>query len=746
MNASVQQFNVSNSYRGSTEISFNLPIPLETEPGALAGPNLGDIPPSGKRYLGFYDANGNEQGQVIIGKTNIGLWIIQTKDSKYLMPSELIHGNMDSKEDLAALRKWVGDSFRHGAISGVYAPGGQVHRANASGVPNVRFDLFPKNNYVGFESGGNKLQYEVGRVGNKLALRNGKTDVYVLNDVQQKAVTSGNAVNMAALRNLAKQLYNAGKFDNPIPIELSTFKNVPLPGGDLGYDFRAVPKPGTGAQGQQEANKWNLKIGHDQIHALGMLLEAGVLIVAGAGLLKAWKTYESLTAAAAAVAAKTPGAKALTPEQGMQLKMATATLTSYITGGLAGTSSYALFVKEKYWDEMTSALAKGQPVEAMSEGAKAAVLFANYALAPGMISDSLATFNVNTGKKLATATLAKGEMKGFNWGMFIDPAAWTEKNITKVMGAGGEKVIEKYKPVLDELARNLEQGIPVVDKTGKLIVSADAVQKAGFQNVPEMVDHMMKTGFWRVITSKPIAGSPFVVASGNGVAGTAGSYSQLMLTRASTGVGANLALQSLSGLGIKGEVNINWDQALAAFAGGSVRSWGAPGAWVATSLGGRVASYGLSSAAAFYTQMQVKGLLAARNKTQETYTKPQLETLKKANDAYSAAMLLLGSYDKSGAQANKAIFDKNGWGIGQEYIKRLEDLMKAPDAERTSLRAMLLDRWLDEPIAKNGMTRRERLAHLTIPNDLADHFAGKQNIKLNTGTMADVGLVPRTFK
>jgi hypothetical protein len=472
---------------------------------------------------------------------------------------------------------------------------------------------------------------------------------------------------------------------------------------------------------------------------LGIGLEATAIAFGVGEVSAALRTFKTLSAAKAA-------GQVLSAADSKLLKSAEVTLTSYGVGAMAGGTSYALFIDQKYWDEAYSAMAAGRPLEGLSFAAKAAVTLMNWTTVPGSISNNLARTNVKIGLNAAIQTLGRGKLHGFNWGMFIDPKAWTPANIVRVMGqARGEQVLAKYRPVFDELAALRATGQPLVTNKGVLRVSERAVREAGFDSLPALADAMTRDGLWRVFTFKPVLNSPFGFAVHSSPGATANATFQLAASRAATGVGANLALQSLSDFGFNGSIDINWEQAIAAAAGGGPRGMGAPGAWVGT-FRDRLISYGSSSAAGFAAQWWTKGMLAARQQEAETFTSEQLSAIGNANQALNGMAMLLDAYDKAGKPAPSALFDSTPGkvGLGEAYAQRLEGLASAP-ADEIAEHAKRLDEWLDTPIATNGRTRRERLSLVSMPEPLAETLVG--NVKLRelykTGTMQDLGFAPK---
>jgi hypothetical protein len=608
----------------------------------------------------------------------------------------------------------------------------------------------PQLRYVGFDAdperngSASPVQLQYGMSNGRFAVKTGRGQVY---DIERyilgqpkRYVRADGTFNKGSLRELLQQLVNDGAISVGAQDRRSANPRV-LPIGAHGVLF---PNGDGGPATHKDTRQTHKQVSEANLRMLGLALDLGSIFYGGTQLKAAWYSYKTLSALRASGAT-------LSAVQTGALKKSEATLTAHWVGAMAGGASYTLFIDQKHWDEAYSALAAGKPLDALSNGGKAALTLLNWTLVPGSISDNVAQANVKFGKYLMDRTLSGGKLKGLNWGMFINPKAWNEANILRVMGqAKGQQIVQKYRPVLHEMQALQAAGEPVVTSTGQLRVSAAAIRDAGFDSLNSLVKSLTADGFWRVFAVKPLLNSPFVLASNSSPLATANSYLQLAASRGGTAVGANLALQSLNGLGVNGSISLNWNQTVAAMFAGSIRSSGAPGAW-AGEFQQRLVSYTMSSTAAFLGSWWLRGILQARGKSEESYSPEQLRVMGNANQALNGVALLLRAYDDAGVDPPEGIFNKvkskaaHLRGVGETYLQRLHDVLSAVDEKQMLAKARDLDRWLDEPIAERGLTRRKRLDQITIPQTLAERMQKVPAARdlYRTGTMVDFGLAPR---
>jgi hypothetical protein len=484
----------------------------------------------------------------------------------------------------------------------------------------------------------------------------------------------------------------------------------------------------------------------DGVNVLLTAADVAFLFTAAKGLWTAARTYFRFNTMLKA-------GQVLTAAQLAEKKAAEAVLVGYGIGAVAGGSSYGLFVKRKYWDELTAAIAAGKPVEALSSGAKALLQLTNWTLGTGRTSADVALWNVGVGKNLATQNLsgtANLLQKGWNWGMFVDVRSFTNKNIIAVFGQQtGNAMIQKYGPVLRWMTNPANKPL---DATGKLIIPTEVLQQAGFANNAALVEDMMKSGFWRVFSSAPVLGTALRVAWTSSASGTASSYMQLGLTRAGAGMLTNAFWQSVNGMVLNKEININYVQLSGSFGSGIFRSWGAPGAWLAE-IGGRFASYGLSSTAAFFVSLgwrefwNMRGAKnpAEKDPTNVTFTPFQLQILSRANTAMNAARLLMEALDK---HPSASVEDKK---LLAQYVNLLTELSLA-GKDTLAAKAKALDAWLDGKQIGN-LSRRQVLNNFRLewlPGlDTAVKLAIQRGDIVNstfTGSFRDLGITSQFSK
>jgi hypothetical protein len=470
--------------------------------------------------------------------------------------------------------------------------------------------------------------------------------------------------------------------------------------------------------------------------------DVAFLFSAGKGLWTAARTYLKFNSVLKA-------GRVLTAAEQASKKAAEAVLVGYGIGAVAGGSSYGLFVKRKYWDEATAAIASGKSVESLSAGAKALLQLMNWTLGAGKTSADVALWNVATGRNLATVNLsgtAASWQKGWNWGMFVDVRSFTNKNILTVFGREtGQKMIEKYGPVLEWMTNPANKPL---DAAGKLVVPAEVLARAGFADNPALVADMMKSGFWRVFSSAPVLGTPLRVAWTSSKSGTASSYLQLGLTRSVAGMGVNLFWQSVNGLVLNNDVNINFVQLTGSGVSGPFRAMGAPGAWLAE-IGGRFVSYGLSSAAAFFVawgwrdfwKLRAQVNPAEKDLTKVTFSVAQLQILSRANTATNAMRTLMVALDKNTTSAPQ---DKK---LLAEYMNKLADLSVA-SKETLEVKAKALDAWLDSAYI-SGTSRRQAINNFRLDWEPGLALAVKAKTQSGaivngtfTGSFQDLGIAP----
>jgi hypothetical protein len=583
------------------------------------------------------------------------------------------------------------------------------------------------------------MQLLFGKADGRFAVKTGRGQVYYVDDYIQRQparyMAANGSFNKDTLRELLQQLVN----NRTITLDKQDRRNNSPKVMQIFSHGILFPNPNAGPSTHEDVRSTTKQVNDGRLRILGAAIEGGSLFYGGLELKAAWHTYKTMTAL------RTAGT-VLSSTQTAALKKSEATLTSYLVGAMAGGASYSLFLKDKHWDEAWSALAAGKPLESLSYGGKAAVTLLNWTLVAGSVSNSVAQTNVKFGKYLMEQTLGAGKLKGLNWGMFINPGAWNEANIVRVMGpARGAQIVQKYGPVLRELQALQASGQPVVTSNGVLRVSDGAIRAAGFDSLESLVKSMSADGFWRVFTYKPVLNSPFVIAGSSDAVATGNSYFQLALSRGASGVGANLALQSLNSFGLNGSLSINWDQALAAMLSGSVRSTGTPGAW-AGEFYARIGSYATSSTGAFFASWGLKKILEARGKNEEKFSTNQLRILGNANQALNGIGLLLQAYADAKVEPPKELFDASpSRGLGGEYLERLHKVMSAENEVQMLAQAKALDRWLDEPIGARGLTRRDRLSQVSMPQTLSERLGRYPQMRdlYRTGTMSDLGIAPR---
>jgi hypothetical protein len=484
----------------------------------------------------------------------------------------------------------------------------------------------------------------------------------------------------------------------------------------------------------------------DGVNLILTVADVAFLFTAAKGLWTAARTYFRFNTMLKA-------GQVLTAAQLAEKKAAEAVLVGYGIGAVAGGTSYGLFVKRKYWDELTAAIAAGKPVEALSSGAKALLQLTNWTLGTGRTSADVALWNVGVGRNLATKNLsgtANLLQRGWNWGMFVDVRSFTNKNIISVFGQQtGNAMIQKYGPVLRWMTNPANKPL---DATGKLIIPTEVLQQAGFANNADLVADMMKSGFWRVFSSAPVLGTPLRVAWTSSASGTASSYIQLGLTRAGAGMATNAFWQSVNGMVLNREININYVQLSGSGVSGIFRSWGAPGAWLAE-IGGRFVSYGLSSTAAFFVswgwrdfwKMRAASNPAEKDPTNVMFSPLQMQILSRANTAMNAARLLMEALDK---HPSASVEDKK---LLAQYVNLLTELSLA-GKDTLEAKAKALDAWLNAKHIGN-LSRREVLNNFRLEWKPGLEVAVKVAIQRGdivnstfTGSFRDLGITSQFSK
>jgi hypothetical protein len=481
-----------------------------------------------------------------------------------------------------------------------------------------------------------------------------------------------------------------------------------------------------------------------QWEAMWLLIDAGLLYTAFGRLGAAVKTVRAFEAGT------NVAGKAVTQAQ---YKAAQGYLVSAMVGGAAGQGSYWIFIERKYYVEAIDALQKGKPFEALSYGAKAAIQFLTWSVGTAsMGAEVAANVNIKWGKELAVNRLGspKNWLDAVNWGMFVDPTLYTAVNFRRDMGPGAQALVSKYNVVLDFIERN-----PGCVLNGQKLAIPDDIIKAA--NIPGVTDNaslaksFITDGAWRVFNATPIPFTPSLFASTSTARGTISATTQLIVTRAVISGAANVVFQNLNSLAMNGTIGVNWVQMLASITGGATRSVGAPAAWLAPTIKGRLMAYGGPSLAAFIEGIALKGYFQTRKANhpkefkadQATYSAKQLQIMSNANQAANSSALLFEALTKSGF-ATQANLDLVG-----EYFAKVTALL-AGGADKLVAQAAALDKWLDGTAPGTQISRRSALNsfQLGLVPGLERQVenainAGTIRTQVGTRTFADIGIAPK---
>lgn len=487
--------------------------------------------------------------------------------------------------------------------------------------------------------------------------------------------------------------------------------------------------------GQLQQQKWE---------GMWLLIDAGLLYTAFGRISGAFKTVRAYEAGSTIVG------KAVTQAE---YKAAQGYLVSAMVGGAAGQGSYWLFIERKYYVEAIDSLQQGKPFESLSYGAKAAIQFLTWSVGTGSLSGEVAAnINIAWGKSLAVNRLgsSKSWLDAVNWGMFVDPTLYTAANVRKVMGAGGERLISKYGPILNFIEANPK----AVLNGGKLAIPDEVIRAA---NIPSVRDNaglaksFIDDGMWRIFNATPIPFTPLKFASVSTLSGTISANTQLILTRAGIAMGANALFQNLNSLAMNGSAGINWTQILAAVLGGGTRTAGAPAAWLAPTIKSRLFAYTPPSVVAFLEGVALKGLFQTRKANNPAEFKRdesqnsirQFQIMGNANQAANAASLLFE------ALSNNQFSSKTDLDLVGEYFAKAAALL-GTKSDQLVTQAAALDKWLGAKGTGSTVSRRDQLSSFQL--DAIPGLATKVGIQIESGvsrtsvgtrTFDDVGIAPK---
>jgi hypothetical protein len=426
----------------------------------------------------------------------------------------------------------------------------------------------------------------------------------------------------------------------------------------------------------------------------------------------------------------------LTAAEEKQLTLARANLTTITTGAVTGGMNWALFSDKSSFDEA-----------GMSEGGKSALNLLTWTNGAGYLSTFMAGKNIGIAENMLKSKLKNGG--GLNWGFFSNPTTWTAAALEK---AGLGAAAKTFAPFLEYIAT--KKPAEWLTQKGAINIADDVIAGWGMKdaagnsiaNKAQLADALVGSKIWRSFINFPIGGTPFVIAQNGGIRSTASSYVQLMLSRGMTSLPANLLFQSVSSLAMNGSLKINWTSAGAAFLGGNVRSLGAPGAWIASTIPDRLKSYGLSSFGSFVTQyltgQYVNGLQKGASMSHTT-----VQILGNINQAYNA-MVHLSPQIADGrvklTASQKALLN--------EYSQRLEAIASefknnkgANIDQRATDMGVSLDTWLDTKV--EGASIRSKLEAIDFKptSDAHRQFIESICIKNNIPyreTMKSLGITP----
>jgi hypothetical protein len=437
----------------------------------------------------------------------------------------------------------------------------------------------------------------------------------------------------------------------------------------------------------------------------------------------------------------------LTADENKALTISKANITTYVTGAISGGINWGLFSDKSSWSEAAKALLKGDTATGLTEGGKGALNLLTWTNGAGYLSNFMAGKNIQIGEALLKGKLKTGGP--FNWGFFADPKAWTAAALEKVgMGAAAKT----FKPFLDYIGQN--NASTWLTKKGALNISDDVIASWGMKdltgkavtNKNQLVDALVNSKIWRVFVSRPIGGSPFVVAETSKSLTTAGTYAQLMLSRGMTSIPANLFFQSVTQLGMNGRLNINWTSAGASFLGGQVRALGAPGAWISQTIVDRLKSYGMSTFGSLVVQAST-GAIVNGLKSGATISHTTGQILGNVNQATNSLTHLAPQIADGRVKltANQKL-------LLNEYSKRLAEMEsefrnnKGPNLDqRATDLAIALDIWLDS--SNEGVSVRSKLNSITFKPTTIEHRQFLESICIRNSipyseTMKVLGIAP----